>query len=277
MTDNKFIINVCLTGIIATKLTTPYVPITPEEIAADVRQCIDLGASMFHIHARDEQHEWNWRKETYQSIMDAIRAVSSEVVVCFSTTGRKTLDLSKRIACLDTDPPPQMASLSAGSFNFRDDATINNPKDINTLLDAMMERGIKPEIEIFDLGMARATARMINEGRLTGPVYANIILGNTGTAGDSLLDVAAIHQHLPKNLIWCVGGIGKSQQRSNALGILYGQGVRVGIEDNPYYYGNGKKNSASNAFFVGQIRDIGRLLGKQPYSISETKKLLGIS
>jgi 3-keto-5-aminohexanoate cleavage enzyme len=278
MEENKFIINVCLTGIIAKRETNPYVPLTPEEIAADVRQCIDLGASMFHIHARNERQEWDWRKETYQSIMDAIRAVSPDVVVCFSTTGRKTSDISKRIACLDTKPTPQMASLSAGSFNFRDDATINDPKTIYALLAAMKERGIKPEMEIFDLGMARATARMMDEGLLTEPVYANIILGNTDTADDSLIDVAALHQYLPEKLIWCAGGIGKAQRRSNVLGILYGQGVRIGIEDNPYdYNGNGKKNPVSNAFLVGQIREIGRLLGKQPCSIPETRKLLDLS
>lgn len=277
MEENKFIINVCLTGIITKKETNPYVPLTPEEIAADVRRCIDLGASMFHIHARNEQHEWDWRKETYQLIMDAVRMVSPDVVVCLSTTGRKTTDFSKRIACLDTNPPPQMASLSAGSFNFRDDVTVNDPKTIYAFLSAMKERGIKPEMEIFDLGMARATARLMKEGWLSTPVYANVILGNNDTASDSLIDVAALHQYLPEELIWCAGGIGRNQQRSNILGMLYGHGVRIGIEDNPYNYNsNGKKNPISNAVLVEQIREVGRLLGKKPYSIPETRKLLGI-
>jgi 3-keto-5-aminohexanoate cleavage enzyme len=278
MFQNKFIVNVCLTGIIPTRESTPYVPITPEEIASDVAACIDLGASMFHVHARNKQHQWDWRKETYQAIMDAIRSVSPDVIVCFTTTGRKTTNLSKRTACLDTDPPPHMASLSMGSFNFRDDATVNDPKTIEYLLSAMRERGIKPEVEIFDLGMARTTQRMMEQGLLKGPVYANLILGNDSTAGDSLIDVATLHHHLPDRLIWCAGGIGRTQQRSNVLGILYGGGVRVGIEDNPYNYnGLRDKTPVKNAFFVERIRDIGRLLGKDPLSIDETRKLLGLS
>lgn len=248
----------------------------PEEIASDVKRCIDLGASMFHVHARNEQQEWDWRKETYQSIMDAIRSVSPDVIVCFTTTGRKTTDIAKRTACLDTQPPPQMASLSMGSFNFRNDATANDPATINSLLSAMRERGVKPEIEIFDLGMARTTERMMKEGLLTGPVYANLILGNDSTAGDGLIDIATLHQHLPEGLIWCAGGIGRSQQRSNLIGILYGHGVRIGIEDNPYRYnGAGEKTPAPNSFFVERIRDIGKLLNKTPLSIDETRQILG--
>lgn len=252
-------------------------PVTPEEIASDVARCIDLGASMFHVHARNEQQEWDWRKETYQSIMDGIRSVSADAIVCFTTTGRKTTDIQKRIACLDTEPLPQMASLSMGSFNFRKDATVNDPKTISFLLSAMRERGVKPEIEIFDLGMARTTERMVKEGLLAGPVYANLILGNDSTAGDSLLDIATLYQHLPEGLIWCAGGIGRSQQRSNLMGILYGHGVRIGIEDNPYHYnGSGEKMEVPNTFFVERVREIGKLLNKTPFSIDETRQLLGL-
>jgi 3-keto-5-aminohexanoate cleavage enzyme len=277
MFQDELIINVCLSGIIPTRQSTPHVPIKPEEIASDVVQCVELGASMFHIHARNGQEGWDWRKETYQAIMDAIRSVSPDAIICFTTTGRRTNDLSKRTACLDTDPPPHMASLSMGSFNFRDDATVNDAKTIAYLLSAMKERGIKPEIEIFDLGMARTTERMMEQGLLEGPVYANLILGNDSTAGDSLIDLATLYQHLPDGLIWCAGGIGRTQQRSNMLGILYGRGVRVGIEDNPYCYnGAGNKTPAPNSFFVRRIREIGQLLGKNPLSIDESRKILGL-
>lgn len=277
MFQDKFIINVCLTGLIPTKQSTPYVPVTPEEIATDIAECIHLGASIFHIHARNERQGWEWRRETYQNIMDAVLGVSPDVIVCFTTTGRKTTDLSKRTACLYTNPPPHMASLSMGSCNFRDDATVNDPKTIEYLLSTMQEQGVKPEVEIFDLGMARTTERMLGKGLLKGPVYANLILGNDSTAGDSLIDIAALHEHLGDQLIWCAGGIGGAQQRSNMLGILYGSGVRLGIEDNPYCYdGLGDKTPVPNAFFVKRIREIGKLLGKNPCSIEETKEILGL-
>jgi 3-keto-5-aminohexanoate cleavage enzyme len=272
--EDKFILNVCLTGTIPSKKVNPYVPVTPEEIAADVQQCLDAGASIFHIHARDRDEQPDWRKETYQRIMDAVRAVSRDAIVCVTTTGRRIRDLGKRLECLDTVPPPDMASVSMGSFNFMNDASLTDPPTIKAIVEAMNDRNIKPEIEIFDIGMARTTARMIAEGDLRPPCYANILLGNAGTAGASLLDVAAIIAHLPHDLVWCGAGIGKTQLEANMIGILYGKGARTGLEDNLYL--DNDKTPASNPLLAHRIARIGKLLGKSPTSIVETRRLLGL-
>lgn len=271
---DRFIVNVCLTGIIPTKKMNAFVPLTPEEIAKDVEDCIELGASIFHVHARDEQGHPDWRKETYETIFKAIRRVSREVAICASTSGRRWTEIEKRTACLDANPRPDMASLTLGSLNFMNEGNLNSPQIILTLHQMMNERGIKPELEIFDIGMARTTARLINDGILQPPCYANIILGNTSTADASLLDLAALLQHLPKEIIWCAAGIGKTQLKANTLGILFGNGVRVGLEDNLYIDDN--KTPATNAGLVERVVKIGRLLGKSPMSISETRERLGL-
>jgi uncharacterized protein (DUF849 family) len=252
----------------------PAIPMTVEEIARDVEACIELGASMVHIHARDENETPDWRKEAYQPIMQAVRDVSKEVVVCVSTSGRKVNDVERRVACLDTDPKPDMASLTMGSINFLRDATRNSPETVLGLAQAMNERGVKPELEIFDIGMARTTARMIRDGTLQGPHYANILLGNIASADTSLLDLAAVTQHLPEGVIWSVAGIGKAQLKANALGILFGHGIRVGLEDNLYF--DEKKTPASNRTLVERIVRLGKLLGKTPATPAETRELLGL-
>lgn len=272
--ENKFIINVCLTGVMASRKINPFVPITPEQIASDVKECMELGASIFHIHARDDEGNPDWRTQTYQRIISAVRDVSKDAIVCVTTTGRRVSDIAKRIASLDTDPRPDMASLSVGSFNFLNDASVNNPETIKIIAKAMEERGIRPEVEVFDIGMARVTARMLDEGTLKSPLYVNVILGNAGTADATLLDTAAILHHLPESVVWCVGGIGKTQLPASTLGLLYAKGVRVGLEDNVYMDVHG--TPARNALLVERVVRIAHAMGKTPCSISDTRKLLGL-
>jgi uncharacterized protein (DUF849 family) len=272
--QDKFIVNVCLTGTLPTKQMNQHVPMTPEEIAEDVKACIELGASMFHVHARDERQNPTWEKDVYENVFKAIRRVSEDVVICASTSGRRVSEIEKRTACLDTNPQPDMASLTIGSLNFMTEGMLNTPQMILAILQAMHKRGIKPEIEIFDVGMARTAARLIADGILRPPYYVNILLGNIATADASLLDLATILQHLPKEVIWCAAGIGKTQLKANTLGILFGNGVRVGLEDNLYLDNN--KTPSTNAALVERVVKIGRLLGKSPSSIPETRECLGV-
>jgi len=274
LTSDKFIVNVCLTGIVASKTQNPYLPVTPEEIAKDVGSCLDLGASMFHLHARDHGENADWRKESYERIIRSVREVSQEAVVCFSASGRKVAGLEKRMECLRTDPPPDMASVTLGSLNFLADAVTNAPSDILTVIHEMNDRGIAPEVEVFDVGMARTVARLITSGVLKTPCYVNVLLGNVASSDASLLDLAAVTHHLPAGTIWCAGGVGKSQLIANVLGIMFGSGVRVGLEDNLYF--NGLKAPASNAALVERVVSMGRHLGKSPCSARETREFLGL-
>lgn len=271
---DSFIVNVCLTGMVARKEHNPAVPMTPEEIAADAAACVDLGASMLHVHARGGDQEPDWRTEPYQAIIDAIRGVSEDVVICVSTSGRREQAVERRTACLDTDPPPDMASLTLSSINFKSEGVLNAPQTVLALLTRMREREVKPELEVFDIGMARAAARLVGQGDVDSPAYANVLLGNIGTAAASAADLAAILSHLPDDLTWCAAGIAGSQLRANALGLALGHGVRVGLEDNLYLPAD--KEPTTNPELVRRAVEIGRLLGREPASIAETRERLGL-
>lgn len=271
---SKFIVNACLTGMVPTKAMSPHVPMTPDEIARDVAACIERGASIVHVHARDEAERPEWRPESYQAIVRAIREVSKEVVVCVSTSGRRESEIARRVACLDIDPRPDMASLTMGSINFLRDATPNSLQTIRELIAAMDERGVRPEIEVFDVGMARTVRHFAEQGLLKPPFYVNVLLGNVASADASLLDLAAILHHLPEGAICCLAGIGKAQLKANNLGLLFGSGVRVGLEDNLYL--DDKKTLATNSALVERVVALGRLLGLEPYTAAETRALLAL-
>jgi len=271
--QGKFILNVCLTGMVGRKKHNSNLPVTVEEIARDAAAVLELGATMIHVHARDENEEPDWRPEPYQAIVRAIRALSEEVILCVSTSGRKVTDLERRAACLDIDPAPDMASLTLGSINFLREGVVNSPAMVRALADRMAERGVRPELEIFDIGMARAGARLIAEGVVPRPAYANVLLGNIGTASLAAADVAAIQAHLPDDTIWSIAGIGGEQLRANLLGLIHGHGVRVGLEDNLYL--DAARTPATNAALVERVVRMARELGLRPATAAEARTALG--
>lgn len=177
---NKLIINAAITGIVPTKNENPYVPITPEEIAADTKMVYDLGASIVHIHARDKNGNPYSGKETYREIIERIREKCEDIIITVSTSGRRTKSIQERMEVLelDGDAKPDMASLILGSINFMNDCSINPPDVILSLLNSMQVAGIKPEIEIFDVGMANYAKYLFKKGHLNGNYYCNLILGS---------------------------------------------------------------------------------------------------
>src|SRR5712692_5369861 len=148
---DKLIINAAVTGMVPTKAENPHVPITPEEIAADVKRCYDAGASIVHVHARDESGRATYTKEIYCEIINRIREVCPDILISGSTSGRIFTEFSQRAEVLSLNP--DFGSLTLGSMNFPKQASINAPETIQALARAMNERGIVPEWEIFDLGM----------------------------------------------------------------------------------------------------------------------------
>jgi 3-keto-5-aminohexanoate cleavage enzyme len=270
----KFVLNVCLTGMVGRKKHNPHLPITVDEIARDAEACIALGASMIHVHARDADEEPDWKPEPYQEILRAVRAISDEVIVCVSTSGRKVTDLERRAACLATDPRPDMASLTLGSINFLREGVLNSPATIRGLAARMNELGVKPELEIFDLGMARTAAALIDEGLVARPAFANVLLGNAGTASTEPADLAAILAHLPAGTTRCVAGIGGQQLHANLLGLLYCDGVRIGLEDNLYL--DSRKTPATNAQLVERLVRMARELELEPATPREVRAALAL-
>jgi uncharacterized protein (DUF849 family) len=272
---NKLIINLAPTGMIPTKEMTPHVPVSPEEIVADVLACAKLGASMAHIHARDVEGVPTYRPELFRDIISEIRRQNREIILTATTSGRTYNEFEKRAAVLELagDAKPDMASLTLSSVNFNKVASINSPDMIIALAEKMRDKGIKPELEVFDLGMINFAHYLITKGLLTPPYYFNILLGNIAAAQAKLLHLGLLVSELPPESIWAVTGIGDSQCRMNAIGIIAGDGVRVGLEDN-IWFDEGRTKLATNVMLVERIVKMAETLGRDIAKPAEVRQML---
>lgn len=274
--EDKFIINFCPTGAIHTKEDSKYIPITTEEIVNDCKIAIAHGAQIMHIHARDAKQVNTLDHRKYAEIIKGIRELpgGNEVIITASTSGRFENDIEKRSAVfsLEDDEKPDMASLTLSSLNFINSASVNAPKDIVYLAEEMEKNGVKPEVEIFDLGMINYLNYLIKKEILSPPYYINIILGNIFSAQPKLHHLSAMLNDLPENSIVTIGGMGQYQTKSNTLGLLYGDGVRIGLEDNIYKSPN--KELQSNSDLIKNLIKISDGLSMQPMPLIATRKMV---
>ena len=216
------------------KTDNPSVPTSPEEIAETVKACAEIGITSVHLHARMSDGEPDWRPEPFAATIKLIRQTCPDLIICVTTSGRTVTELEKRAAVLDLsgEAKPDMASLTLSSMNFSREASINAPKTVVALAEKMKQRGIIPELEIFDTGMVNYARYLIKKGVLSSPFVANLILGGVATAQAEAGEVGLLTSRLPPRTMWAIGGIGSSQLPANLLGIALGGGVRVGLEDN---------------------------------------------
>jgi len=274
---NKLIINLVPTGMIPTRAMTPHVPLSPEEIVKDVLTCVPMGVSMVHIHARDSEGVATYKPEIFREIIINIRRRQPELIIAATTSGRVYKEFTERSAVLDLegDARPDMASLTLSSVNFNKIASVNSPDVIVALAEKMLEKGIKPELEIFDLGMVNFAHYLIRKNLLTPPYYFNILLGNIATAQAKLLHLGIIVSELPQDSIWAVTGIGDMQYRMNAIGLIVGDGVRIGLEDN-IWFDEKRTCLATNYMLVERIAKMAGIFGREIANPGETRKILNL-
>jgi len=232
------IINFTPTGMIPTKAMTPHVPVACNEIVENVHQATELGITMLHLHARDEQTgEPTYRPEAYASLIEGIRQFAPDLVICVSLSGRtfKTFEHRSAPLGLDGNLKPDMGSLTLSSLNFNQQTSLNEPSMIQGLAEAMKQRFVKPELEAFDAGMINYAHYLIKRGLLLPPHYFNLILGNIACAQADLLHAGVMIRDLPPDSLWSIGAIGHFQLTMNAVAVAIGGGVRIGLEDNIWY------------------------------------------
>jgi len=248
------IINVCLTGMVPTKLSTSFVPVSVDEIIQDAIKVYDAGASIVHIHARNENGIPTPDATYYEKIIRGIRNKRPDMICCVSTSGRMWSDFERRseVLFLTDEAKPDMASLTLGSLNFLSGTSSNSIEMIEQLALLMKEKGIKPELEIFDTGMVNIAKYLERHHLIAGKKYFNILLGNINTASATIGSIDSIVRSLPANSLWSVGGLGRFQLPMNVASIIGGGHVRVGIEDSIHYDYN-QNQLVSNEELVKRI------------------------
>jgi uncharacterized protein (DUF849 family) len=271
----KLIINACLTGMVPAKKDNPHLPVTPAEIIDDAIRCWRAGASIVHIHARDDEGKPSYKKDIYAQIIEGIRQQCPELILCVSTSGRVYNEFEQRSQVLELDGAlkPDMASLTLGSLNFMNQASVSSPEMIEKLLAKMTGNGIVPELEIFDTGMINTAKVLMKKGLLNEQCYGNILLGSIYSAPATVFDLAAMVQRLPHGFVWSAAGIGKFQQTMNFTAMLMGGHVRVGLEDSVFYREN---QLATNEMLIKRIVRFADDIGRGISTPQETRELLGI-
>jgi 3-keto-5-aminohexanoate cleavage enzyme len=263
------------TGMVPTRAMTPHVPLTPAEIALDVAAAYDIGITSVHVHARGEDGAPTWERDAYARIVGAIRDKTPEVVINVSTSGRTWSDLEKRADCLalDDDLKPELASLTLSSLNFLNGASVNSPDTILGLATIMLDRGITPELELFDLGMINYISVLAKRGLLPGAVVANLFFGNIAGMQANLPEVGLAVERLPSGSVWSGAGIGGFQLTAQAMSLAAGGGVRVGLEDG-IFYDRGRTTLATNSMLVERVHELLRVHDRHAMTSAELRERL---
>jgi 3-keto-5-aminohexanoate cleavage enzyme len=271
---DPLIINAAITGMVPMPADNASLPVTIEQIVAEARRCADAGATILHIHARDEDGRPTWSPKTYSQIIDGIRENCPDLLVSASTSGRLWSDFEKRAAVLDCRP--DFASLTPGSLNFATTASVNPPEIVRALATAMKERDIVPELEFFEIGMIDfARDYLVPKGFLHPPFYANLLLGSLGTLAASTRNLVHMVDALPKGTVWSAAGIGRYQFQVNNLAMVMGGHVRVGLEDN-LWMDSEKTDPATNPRLIERVVQVAEAIGRPIASAECARKIIGL-
>ena len=269
------IITVAITGALPTKADNPAVPVTPSEQIESTHEAYEAGASLVHIHVRDEDQSPSSDPDKYAAVQEGVRKYCPEMIIQFSTGGRGR-DQSKRGAMLCHIP--DMASLATGSVNFPKGIYENPPDFVDGLAMQMLEFSIKPEIEVFDVSMLYNAANLVKRGLLKEPAHVQFVMGipNALPARRSLLEflISELPDVLP-GATWTAAGIARYQFDVNKWCLELGGHCRTGLEDNVKF--NKERLAASNAELVKKIVDVAGEYGRRAATPKEARGILRLS
>ncbi len=268
----KLIITTALTGNVPTKKMNPHLPVTPEEIAMDVKACAEAGSSIFHVHARDAQEKPSLDPDIFKETVRQIKKTSPDVIVQLSTGARAGKDWEDR--AFPVRLLPEMGSFTTGSNNLPGIIYENSPQFIEFLANVFKETNVKPEIEVFEPGMINNAVFLQKKGILKGPLHFDFVQGATGSMPGSVKNLLFLTESIPAGSTWTVAGIGKHEIPLATAAILMGGHVRVGLEDNLYLPDG---SLASNVTLVETIVRIAKELGREIATPDEARTILGIS
>jgi len=267
----KLIITVAPTGSQTTREHTPYLPLTPKEIANSVYEAWQGGASIAHIHVKDVSGNNTLDLSTYTEVVNRIQD-KCDIIINLTTAGGISMNDEDRIRVCELGS--EMATFDAGTMNFGSGVFHNSPIFLERLATKLKENQIKPEIEVFDVGMIENTKRIIKKGLIDPPFHFQFVLGIHGGMPATPKNLMFLAESIPQGSTWSAIGASKEQLTINTMSILMGGHVRVGMEDSVYYRKG--ELAKSNAQFVDRIVNLSTTLGREIATPNEARKILGL-
>ncbi len=270
----KLIITAAICGAEVTKEQNPAVPYTIEEIVREAKSAYEAGASIIHLHVRYDDGTPTQDKARFQEAIDAIKKVCPDAIIQPSTGGAVGMTDLERLQSTDVTPTPEMATLDCGTCNFGgDEIFVNSDNTIKNFAQIMLDRNIKPELEVFDKGMIDIALRIDKKGLLKHPLHFDFVLGVQMSA--TLRDLVFMANSIPADSTWTATGLGRNAWTIAAATIAMGGHVRVGFEDNLYL----EKGvlAKSNGEMVEKVVALAKLLGREVAKPDEARKILGLT
>lgn len=268
----KLIITAAVQGAEVTKQQNPNLPVTPEELAQSSYEAYQAGAAIIHLHVRDENGNPTQDKAVFAEAMRLIREKCPDVIIQPSTGGAVGMSWEERAQPLELCP--EMATLTAGTVNFGGDVFYNPPAYIERFAVRMKELGIKPEIEVFEVGMINNALQLVKRGLLQQPLHFDFVMGVPGAIPGTIKNLLHLVESIPAGSTWTVAGIGRHELPLAAAAIVLGGHVRVGFEDNIYYRKG--QLAQSNAELVARVVRLARELERPVATPDEARKILGL-
>lgn len=266
----KLIITVAPTGSVPRKEQTSHVPVTSDEIAQCALRCEEAGASILHIHVRDEDQNPSDDPARFQEVVDKLKG-RTNLILQISTGGRAGVNLESRVQRLACRT--EMASLTTGSVNFPNSAYVNEPALVEELAREMLRLSIKPEMECFDISMINNALLLRDAGLAQDPLHFNFVMGLRGAIPATLENLVHMRSCIPAGATWTVSGVGASQLNMCAHAIIMGGHVRVGLEDNIYYR---KGELASNEQLIQRMARLAEEMGREVATPDEARAILSL-
>ncbi|HHF8206900.1 TPA: 3-keto-5-aminohexanoate cleavage protein [Klebsiella pneumoniae] len=275
--QNHVILTVACTGAWPQKSDTPYIPLTPQEQADEIVRCCEAGASIAHIHVRDEESQASMDFEQFAETVRLVRA-RCDIVINLTTSGG--LGLSDEIRMKPFQLlRPEMASFDAGTMNWAHTTIFeNSPRFLEKLAVSMNECQVKPEFEIFDAGMIYNVLYYMKKGLIVGNPHFQFVLGAPGGMTAEVRNLMFLldtcKQHLGDNFTWSALGIGRGHLPIVLAALALGGNVRVGMEDNILYRKG--ELAQSNSWFVERVKRLAAEVDKSIATPDETRAILGL-
>jgi uncharacterized protein (DUF849 family) len=287
---SKTIVTCAVTGSAPdTPAKNPAVPVTPDEIARSAIEAAEAGAAIVHIHVRDpETGKLSRELRHYREVVERIRASSSDVVINLTTgpgaryspspddprtpgPGTTLADPLDRVSHV-LELKPEICSLDVATMTMGEFVFMNTPAHLRVMAEKIREAGVKPELEIFDLGHLRLALRLVEEGLVDPPPLLQVCTGIAWGMPADPATLVHVSQQIPKDVLWATFGISRMQFPFVAQAVLLGGHVRVGLEDNLWL----EKGvlASSNAALVERAVSIIRLLGQEVASPAEARRML---
>jgi 3-keto-5-aminohexanoate cleavage enzyme len=250
----------------------PNIPYTPAEIAASSIEAAAAGATVAHLHVREDDGTPSARPELFREVITGIRG-ESEMLTMVSTGGANDMTIEERTTGLEAGP--DLSGVESGSMNFGDETFITPPPAGRGIAARALEAGIGLEVEAFDVGHVVSAVRWVEEGVVPEPLRINLVFGVPGGIDASPEALRAMVRPLPPETFWTITCIGRQHWRMLALALLHGApGIRTGLEDVAYI--SRGELAASNAALVAKAADLARSVGREVATLEQTRALFGV-